>query len=164
MSSSPLSAAEPLWVEGFGGTAMRIKQSKIIHWHIISQAASLLKPVILCAVFICFTWRQRHFLHCHIRQPPGGVFLIPYCFFLQSIQVAVVAITPHQRHHTLQQAVQQLALSLQPPDGCQVVVPLHLKFCLQVTDLQLGYFQLSQQIYVILWLDGSSYYSMVKIL
>lgn len=112
---------------------------------------SLLFPLCTC--------RQGRFLHHHVRQPPGGALLVPGGFFLQAVQVAVVAVAAHQGHHPLQQAVQQEALPLQPPDGGQVVVPLHLELGLQVTDLQFGCFQLSQRVGVVFftveWLSVS---------
>ncbi|KAG7226741.1 hypothetical protein INR49_014090 [Caranx melampygus] len=56
-------------------------------------------------------------------------------FFLQPVQVAVVAVSPHQGNHTFQQAVQQLALPLQPPDGRQGTEELDFSLVSKVLPL-----------------------------
>lgn len=159
VNASPASEPEPLRAEAFGVTA---KKKNVINKHLRKVICKTNK--IYCLVkkkkksfhfsfFLFFflhtvlypTWRQFCFLHHHIWQSPGGAVLVPDSILLQAVQVAVVAVTAHQRHHTLQQAVQELPFLLQPAYSRQVVIPLHLKLCLQVTDLQFGCFQLLQQ-------------------
>lgn len=69
---------------------------------------------------------------------PAAALLIPDGFTPDLLQVAVVAVTPDEGLHLIQQLLAEHQVPLLAPDGAQVIHLFQPKLQLQVFDLGLG--------------------------
>lgn len=91
------------------------------------------------------TCGQAGFFNDRLWNFPAAGFLIPDGFALDLLQIAVVAVTPDEGLHLIQQLLEEHQVSLQAADGAEVIDLFQLKFRLQIFDLRLGSPQLGHE-------------------
>lgn len=73
------------------------------------------------------TCGQVGFLNDRLWNFPAASLLIPDRLMLNLLQIAVVAVTPDEGLHLIQQLLEEHRVSLQPADGVEVIDLLQLK-------------------------------------
>lgn len=87
---------------------------------------------------LSLTCGQVGFLNDRLWNFPAAALLVPDGFTPDLVQVAVVAVTPDQGLHLIQQLLAEHQLSLLAPDGAQIIHLFQPELQLQVLDLSLG--------------------------